>query len=106
MSDDDSAAQRILALAGLLAIIGAAIVVTAYCSGCSAGPQFVTPTTPITITVQLHAIDGGSLEDCDVLIDRSSAESRPQTTGNDNRGARVDAQLPVNVSAAPAGVTP
>ena len=89
----------------------------ALSAGCSAGPQTPISTTPQSIQCRFNvtigslptrdatadtatstdATAGVVIADNDCNIDRSAASASPQTTGNDNRGARVNAQLPVNV---------
>jgi hypothetical protein len=50
--------------------------------GCSSGPQLPIVTTPIHISCMWNgAPDGGTIEDCDCLIDRSSAAPATATTG-------------------------
>lgn len=103
-----------LGLAGVLAILGALSLV----AGCSAGPQLPVTATPQNISctwnVRIGTVpdDDASIEapsgtdgtagvivsDNDCSIDRSAASADPRTTGNDNRGARVDAELPITVS--------
>lgn len=103
-----------LGLAGVLAILGALSLV----AGCSAGPQLPVTATPqntscnYTITIGAIPSDDASIvapsgtdgtagvivSDNDCSIDRIAASADPTTVGNDNRGARVDAELPITVS--------
>lgn len=86
------------ALVMLLAItVGAAITLGA----CSSGPQLPVTTTPMSISCTWNCGDGGTCEDCDCMIDRSSADSTAETTGNRARDVSVSPTLDTNVSAIP-----
>lgn len=86
---------NVLGALGLLALAAALVLAL---SSCSSGPQTPVTTTPLHISVTINAVDGGMVEDSDVLIDRSAASADPQTTGNDNRGVRVDPQTSVSAT--------
>jgi len=51
-------------------------------AGCSSGPQLPISTVPQNITITFTATDGGMIEDCDVMLDRSGAGSQQDTLGN------------------------
>lgn len=106
------------AITGLLVLL--AVMTAPVLSGCSAGPQLPVTTVPMSISCswtintgqgeqqEAATVDSAHgtgaqasavIADSDCLVDRSSAEAAAATTGNDNRGARVDAELPVHVSA-------
>lgn len=77
-------------------LIGALLLVASLLSGCSAGPQLPVLTSPINISVTITAADGGTIEDSDVLIDRSSAASDAETTGNRARDVTVSPSTSVS----------
>ncbi len=112
------ARARAVSLLGLLAVIGGAIVAVSQCSGCSAGPAFVTPTTPQSvrcgdITISIGALPtrdatvaapsgtdataGLVVSDNDCNIDRLSAEASPQTTGNEVRDNTISPRVSVPI---------
>jgi hypothetical protein len=83
------------------ALIGAASVLAATCAGCSTGPQLPVVTTPINIACTWTNADGGVIEDNDCLIDRSSAASAAETTGNEIRDNTISPEVNADVSAIP-----
>lgn len=91
-------AFRGLALGVLAAGIAVAL---SLLSACSAGPQLPVLTSPINISVTITAADGGTVEDSDVLIDRSSAANDAETTGNRARDVTVSPEVTTSVSAIP-----
>lgn len=82
-----------------LPLLAAAAISSTYWGGCSAGPQLPVVTIPVSVTCSWSAPDGGSLEDCDCLVDRVAPATETRTTGNDSRGARVDARVDADVTA-------
>lgn len=66
-------------------------------AGCSTGPQMPVLTTPLTISCTWHAQDGGTATDNDCLIDRSSADTAAQTTGNEVDDVQVSPETDVSV---------
>lgn len=94
-------------LAGLLCVLialGTALFAAMFLTGCSAGPQTPIVTTPMHISCTWNLQDGGTAEDCDCLIDRSSAESGSEATGNRVRDVTVSPDT--DVSALPASPAP
>jgi hypothetical protein len=81
-----------------LAVLLVALAGTSWlASGCSSGPQLPIVTTPISISCTWHAPDGGTIEDCDCLIDRSSAAPATATTGvqTETRDVAPSVSVPV-----------
>jgi hypothetical protein len=101
------------------AMIGAALFLVTWCSGCSSGPQLPITTPVVNISCNWHEgscprnMDGGlALEaaapatqtmgsSCDCLIDRSGAEAQAHTTGNELDDVQVTPTVDTNVSAIP-----
>lgn len=108
MSDDDSLAQRILHGAGALGLVALilALAVAASMCGCSSGPQLPIVTTPISISCTWNGMDGGAIEDCDCLVDRSSAQAEGNPVGNVVRDVRVDPTTSVQASGTSLGGAP
>jgi len=77
------------------------VLVFGLLAGCSVGPQLPVITIPVNVSCTWNAPDGGALEDNDCLVENVSPATTQDTTGNDNRGARVDAELSTSVSAVP-----
>jgi hypothetical protein len=96
----ESARARVGACLGVIGVL-LLIAALSLLGGCSAGPQLPVLTSPINISVTITAADGGSIEDSDVLIDRSSAANDAETTGNRARDVRVDPTVTTSVSAVP-----
>ncbi len=84
---------------GALAVLLVALAGTSWlASGCSSGPQLPVVTTPIHISCTWNgAPDGGTIEDCDCLIDRSSAAPATATTGvqTETRDVAPSVSVPV-----------
>lgn len=79
--------------------IGVILVsLTILATGCSAGPQLPVITIPVNVSCTWNAPDGSQLEDNDCLVENISPATTTDTTGNDNRGARVDAELSTTVT--------
>lgn len=63
----------------LLCIVGLVLAM----QGCASGPQLPIATPVLNIAITYNAApDGGTITDCDVMIDRSGAEASQRTTGN------------------------
>ena len=106
---------RTLGALGLLALAAALVLAL---SSCSSGPQLPITTTPQSIScnynITIGALPGHDasvqspsgadgtagviVTDNDCNIDRSAASADPQTTGNDNRGVRVDPRTSVSAT--------
>lgn len=68
--------------------------------GCSAGPQLPIVTVPVNVSCTWNAPDGGTLNDCDCLVDHVSPTTATSSVGNES-STRVDAELNPNVSLVP-----
>lgn len=67
---------------------------------CASGPQLVTTTPVINLTVTFDAHDGGTIARCEVWVDGVGQATKPDTSGN-NVDADVDATVDTTVSAVP-----
>lgn len=81
--------------------IGLAVyVLVTSLPGCASGPQLVTTTPVISLSVTFDAHDGGTMSRCEVWVDGVGQDSKPTTTGNEV-DAEVDAAVDTSVSAVP-----
>lgn len=77
-------------------ILFPALLLALIC-GCSSGPQVPVSTPVINIACTWSIMDGGTCTECICMIDRSSALSKPVTTGNEIPNAQVEIHTDTDV---------
>lgn len=69
--------------------------------GCASGPQLPIGVPVVNISCTWNLQDGGTADDCDCLIDRSSADSAQQTHGVQTGPVDVSPHTQVSTGANP-----
>lgn len=91
------AGRIVLHVAGVVGLL-LLLLALAFLASCSAGPQLPVVTTPITISCVWNNMDGGASEDCDCMVDRSSAQGEGSPTGIRTETGDISPSVSVPIS--------